>query len=62
MPARSQVRQRAAGAAPSATRGKSNTEDLRPPAKSPARSMSEKEFEKMAFMPRHGKPEQKHDA
>ncbi|VWC61278.1 DUF3008 family protein [Burkholderia lata] len=62
MSARSQARQHAAGAVLSATRGKSNIQDLEPPAKSVARSMSEKALEKMASTPTRGKPEYKHDA
>ncbi|WP_423396574.1 DUF3008 family protein [Burkholderia sp. LMG 21824] len=62
MPAKSQAQQRAAGAALSAKRGKTKVKDLKPPAKSMARSMSEKELEKMASTPRHGKPEHKRDA
>ncbi|CAB3756642.1 DUF3008 domain-containing protein [Burkholderia puraquae] len=62
MPAKSQAQQRAAGAALSAKRGKTKIKDLKPPAKSMARSMSEKELEKMASTPRRGKPEHKHDA
>ncbi|VWC38551.1 DUF3008 family protein [Burkholderia lata] len=62
MPAKSQAQQRAAGAALSAKRGKTKMKDLKPPAKSMARSMSEKELEKMASTPRRGKPEHKHDA
>ncbi|WP_346779492.1 DUF3008 family protein [Burkholderia sp. Ac-20345] len=55
-------RQLAAGAALSARHGQSNTKDLKPPAKSMARSMSEKEREKMASTPTRGKPEHKYDA
>ncbi|WP_175046486.1 DUF3008 family protein [Burkholderia lata] len=62
MSARSKARQRAAGAALSARRGQSNIQDLAPPAKSVARSMSEKALEKMASTPPRGKPEYKHDA
>ncbi|WP_175970552.1 DUF3008 family protein [Burkholderia sp. BCC0322] len=62
MPAKSQAQQRAAGAALSAKRGKTKMKDLKPPAKSMARSMSEKELEKMASTPRRGKPEHKRDA
>ncbi|MCA8276638.1 DUF3008 family protein [Burkholderia sp. AU30280] len=62
MPAKSQARQRAAGAALSAKRGKTKMKDLKPPAKSMARSMREKELEKMASTPRHGKPEHQRDA
>nr|WP_241019561.1 DUF3008 family protein [Burkholderia sp. Ac-20345] len=46
----------------SARHGQSNTKDLKPPAKSMARSMSEKEREKMASTPTRGKPEHKYDA
>jgi len=62
MPAKSQAQQRAAGAALSAKRGKTKMKDLKSPAKSMARSMNEKELEKMASTPRRGKPEHKHDA
>ncbi|WP_175952190.1 DUF3008 family protein [Burkholderia sp. BCC0405] len=62
MPAKSQAQQRAAGAALSAKRGKTKMKDLEPPAKSMARSMSEKELEKMASTPRRGKPEHQRDA
>ncbi|MBN3837316.1 DUF3008 family protein [Burkholderia sp. Ac-20344] len=62
MPAKSQAQQRAAGAALSARRGKTKMKDLKPPAKSMARSMSEKELEEMASTPRRGKPEHRHDA
>ncbi|VWB35824.1 hypothetical protein BLA6993_01573 [Burkholderia lata] len=62
MPAKSQAQQRAAGAALSAKRGKTDMKDLKPPAQSMARSMSEKALEKMASTLRRGKPEHKHDA
>lgn len=62
MPAKSRARQSAAGAALSAGRGNTKMRDLMPPAKPMARSMSEKEREKMASTPRCGKPEHKHDA
>lgn len=62
MPARSQARQRAAGAVLSERRGKSNIQDLEPPPKSVARAMSEQALEKMASTPTRGKPEYKHDA
>ncbi|WP_081083974.1 DUF3008 family protein [Burkholderia cepacia] len=58
MPAKSQAQQRAAGAALSAKRGETKMKDLKPPAK----SMSEKELEKMAATPVRGKPKHKHDA
>jgi len=62
MPAKSQAQQRAAGAALSAKRGKTKMKDLKPPAKSMARSMSEQALEERASTPRRGKPEHKHDA
>ncbi|NTX32393.1 DUF3008 family protein [Burkholderia pyrrocinia] len=62
MPAKSQAQQRAAGAALSARRGRTKMKDLKPPAKSMAESMSEKELENMASTPVHGKPGHKHDA
>lgn len=60
--ATSRARQRAASAALSARRGNTKMQDLMPPAKPMARSMSEKEREKMASTPRRGNPEHKHDA
>ncbi|OXI92690.1 MULTISPECIES: DUF3008 family protein [Burkholderia] len=62
MPAKSQAQQRAAGAALSAKRGETKMKDLKAPSKSMAKSMSEKELEKMASTPIHGKPKHKHDA
>ncbi|MPV68497.1 DUF3008 family protein [Burkholderia sp. BE17] len=62
MSAKSQAQQRAAGAALSAKRGDTKMKDLKPPAKSMARSMSEKELENMASTPVRGKPRHKHDA
>ncbi|EJO59601.1 PF11450 family protein [Burkholderia multivorans CF2] len=62
MPAKSQAQQRAAGAALSAKRGRTKMQDLKPPSKSMAKSMSEKELEKMASTPTHGKPRHKHDS
>ncbi|WP_423383040.1 DUF3008 family protein [Burkholderia sp. LMG 32019] len=62
MPAKSRARQRAAGAALSAECGKTNIKDFEPPAKSVARSMSEKAPEQIASAPRRGKPEYEHDA
>lgn len=62
MPAKSQAQQRAAGAALSAKRGRTKMKDLKPPAKSMAKSMSEKELEKMASTPARGKPKHKHDS
>ncbi|RQR59951.1 DUF3008 family protein [Burkholderia sp. Bp9125] len=62
MPAKSQAQQRAAGAALSAKRGTTKAKDLKPPSKSMYESMSEKELEKMAGTPAHGKPKHKRDA
>ncbi|KWF22770.1 DUF3008 family protein [Burkholderia pseudomultivorans] len=62
MPAKSQAQQRAAGAALSAKRGRTSMSDLKPPSKSMAKSMSEKELEKMASTPTHGKARHKHDS
>ncbi|RQZ16597.1 DUF3008 family protein [Burkholderia sp. Bp9031] len=62
MPAKSQAQQRAAGAALSAKRGETKMKDLKSPSKSMAKSMTEKELEKMASTPTHGKPKHKHDA
>ncbi|WP_241017861.1 DUF3008 family protein [Burkholderia sp. Ac-20349] len=55
-------RQRAAGAARSARRGRTNHRDIEPPEQSTARSMSEKARETMASIPGRGKPEHQHDA
>nr|WP_301273512.1 DUF3008 family protein [Burkholderia multivorans] len=46
----------------SAKRGRTKMQDLKPPSKSMAKSMSEKELEKMASTPTHGKPRHKHDS
>ncbi|MGS0895388.1 DUF3008 family protein [Burkholderia stagnalis] len=62
MPAKSQAQQRAAGAALSAKRGRTKMKDLREPSKSMARSMSEKELEKMASTSTRDKPHHKHDS
>ncbi|WP_420212733.1 DUF3008 family protein [Burkholderia aenigmatica] len=55
-------RRRAAGAARSARRGRTNLRDLEPPEQSTARSMSEKARETRASIPGRGKPEHQHDA
>ncbi len=62
MPAKSQAQQRAAGAALSAKRGRIKVKDLKPPSKAMYRTMSERELEKMASTPRHGKPKHVRDA
>ncbi|OXI33283.1 DUF3008 family protein [Burkholderia aenigmatica] len=55
-------RQRAAGAARPARRGRTNHRDIDPQEKSTARSMSEKARETRASIPGRGKPEHQHDA
>jgi Protein of unknwon function (DUF3008) len=57
MPAKSKAQQEAAGAALAAKRGEQSKSSLKGPSKGMARSMSEKELEKMASTPRKGKPE-----
>lgn len=57
MPAKSKAQQKAAGAALSAKRGDTSKSDLKGPAKSMEKSMSEKKLEKMASTKRKGKPE-----
>jgi hypothetical protein len=57
MPAKSKAQQKAAGAALAAKRGDQKVSDLKGPAKSMNKSMSEKELEKMASTKRKGKPE-----
>jgi hypothetical protein len=56
MPAKSQVQQKAAGAALSAKRGDQKISDLKGASKSMAKSMSEKELAEMASSKRKGKP------
>jgi hypothetical protein len=56
MPAKSQVQQKAAGAALSAKRGDQKISDLRGASKSMAKSMSEDELAEMASIKRKGKP------
>ncbi|MCA7915216.1 DUF3008 family protein [Burkholderia contaminans] len=62
MRAESQARRRTACAAPSAGRDRTNRQDLMPPAKSTAGSMSTRKRVKTASTPKRGKPEHKHDA
>ena len=57
MPAKSQVQQKAAGAALSAKRGDTPKSKLKGASKQMAESMSEKELDKMASTKRKGKPE-----
>ena len=57
MPAKSKAQQKAAGAALSAKRGETSKSKLKGPSKQMAKSMSEKELEKMASTKRKGKPE-----
>ena len=57
MPAKSKAQQRAAGAALAAKRGEQKVSDLKGPAKSMHKSMSEKQLEEMASTKRKGKPE-----
>ena len=59
MPAKSKSQQRAAGAALSAKRGDSKVSELKGPAKSMYKSMSEDELEKMAHAKRKNLPEHK---
>ncbi|WP_325095003.1 DUF3008 family protein [Burkholderia contaminans] len=64
MPAKAKApaRRRTAGAALPAGRGKTKMQDLMPPAKSTARSMSASKRVKTVSTPKRGKPEHKHDA
>jgi hypothetical protein len=57
MPAKSKAQQKTAGAALAAKRGDQKVSDLKGPAKSTYKSMSEKELDKMASTKRKGKPE-----
>lgn len=57
MPAKSKAQQRAAGAALAAKRGEEKVSELKGPAKSMYKSMSEKELHDMAASKRKGKPE-----
>ncbi|WP_256946826.1 MULTISPECIES: DUF3008 family protein [Burkholderia] len=61
-PATSRAWKSAARAVLSARCGNTKMRDLMPPAMPIARSMSEREREKMASKPTRGKPEHKHDA
>ncbi|WP_175998755.1 DUF3008 family protein [Burkholderia stabilis] len=62
MPAKSQARQPAAGAALSARHGDTNMKSLTPPAKSMASSTSDKAREEMASAEARRKPGHEHDA
>ncbi len=57
MPAKSKAQQKAAGTALAAKRGEQKVSDLKGPAKSMAKSMSEKQLEDFASTKRKGKPE-----
>lgn len=57
MPAKSKAQQKAAGAALAAKRGETSKAKLKGASRSMARSMSEKELQKMASTKRKGKPE-----
>ena len=57
MPAKSKAQQKAAGAALSAKRGKQKVSELKGPAKSMYKSMSESELDKMASTKRKSKPQ-----
>jgi hypothetical protein len=57
MPAKSQSQQKAAGAALAAKRGDQKVSDLKGPAKSMYKSMSEQELDRMASTKRKGKAE-----
>jgi hypothetical protein len=60
MPAKSQAQQKTAGAALSAKRGEQKVSDLKGPARSMEKSMSEKQLDEMASTRRKGKPEHNH--
>jgi hypothetical protein len=57
MPAKSKAQQKAAGAALAAKRGKIPKSRLKGASRGMAKSMSEKELDKMASTKRKGKPE-----
>jgi Protein of unknwon function (DUF3008) len=59
MPAKSQVQQKAAGAALSAKRGEQKVSDLKGASRSMEKSMSEQQLEEMASTKRKGKPQHK---
>ena len=59
MPAKSKAQQQAAGAALAAKRGDKSKSELRGASREMAKSMSEKELEKMASTKQKGKPEHK---
>ncbi len=61
MPAKSQAKQKAAGAALSAKRGETPKSKLKGASKSMAESMSEKQLEELASTKRKGKPEHASD-
>ncbi|MGH6899580.1 MAG: DUF3008 family protein [Geminicoccales bacterium] len=56
MPAKSQAQQKAAGAALAAKRGDQKVSDLKGPAKSMYKSMSERQLDEMASTKRKSKP------
>ncbi|MGE0062707.1 MAG: DUF3008 family protein [Xanthobacteraceae bacterium] len=60
MPAKSQARQKAAGAALAAKRGEQKVSELKGASKSMYDSMSENELEEMAETSRKDKPEKTH--
>lgn len=62
MPAKSQAQQKAAGAALSAKRGETKVGELKGPAKSMYKSMSEKELDELASTKRKGKPAHKSES
>ena len=57
MPAKSKSQQKAAGAALAAKRGDQKVSDLKGPAKSMHKSMSENQLEELASTKRKGKPQ-----
>ncbi|KAB0567674.1 DUF3008 family protein [Brucella pituitosa] len=59
MPAKSKAQQQAAGAALAAKRGDKSKSELRGASREMAKSMSEKELEKMSSTKQKGKPEHK---
>lgn len=61
MPAKSQVQQKAAGAALSAKRGETPKSRLKGASRSMVDSMTEKQLEDLASTPRKGKPERAQD-
>ncbi len=61
MPSKSKAQQKAAGAALSAKRGKTETRDLKGASKSMYESMDERQLEEFAHTKRKGLPEHKPD-